>query len=373
MASRKKQVRPEFTRTREFIDSFCSLSDDQVDIVTTWAILTHHFSPKCVTPVIAPYLYITGGTGSGKSLLGRDVLSLVCRNHQNTAGMTGAALFRMIGTMDEETGEVVSNYPCMSMDEIDATFNGQKDEGLRLVLNVGNTEGASIPRVVGKRTLAYPVHCPKILIGIDNGHLPETVTNRSIRIDVKRASLETLASKRRFIRFKVQHEGQEIMAELSAMAFENSLIMREYEPADIDELTARQYEVAYALLQVAHYIGNEDRIREALMNVMTASPLRGKRALYRAIFDLFEETGEDRLSTRQLLAAVQDAGQSVPGNSGKGLAAVLSEDDVTPDYIRVGKSHMLYDENSTNVHRGYFKHKFDLAFMKYVLASEDDE
>lgn len=373
MATRK--IAPEFTRTREFIRRYVILDDDCLDIVTVWAMGTWCFSPRATNPATYPYLYVTAPKGSGKTVLGQDVLGCITRGHQSTVGATGPALFRMLALFDDETGGIIDLAPTLALDEIDATYSGGKDEDLRQVLNAGYKRGATVPRAMGKVSISYPVFCPKVLMGIDNGHLPDTVTDRSIRIDLHRADIAEMATIEPFYSFDVDDEAKELQAELANWAVDNSLVLREYRPEsmfDTGELKSpRQWEIARSLVQLAKAIGNEKRIREALATVMTRNPERptGKVALYRAIMGLYNALDVDRVTSRQILDWLAVEGVSVPGNSGKGLASVVSEDGIAPVYIRLSAEHPGIVDGQP-VQRGYFRHNFDGAFVRY-LEDED--
>lgn len=366
------KVSPMFTRTRDFVRRYVVLDNDSLDVVTTWIMGTWTFSPACTNPATYPYLYVAAPKGSGKTVLGQDVIGSVARDAQNTVGITGPALFRIMAAVDEETGDITNMAPTLAIDEIDATFSGAKDEGLRQILNAGYKRGASVPRAAGKSTINFPVFCPKVLMGIDNGHLPETVTDRSIRIDLHRASPDEMTTIEPFYSFDVEDEAAELSQQLSDWAKQNSCVLREYRPAPIEGFAPRQWEIARTIVQLAHAIGNEDRIRDALSALMTANPERpsGKVLLYRSIFALFAETDEDRLTSKQILERLAQDGVSVPGNSGKGLANVLSEDKIMGDYIRLRADHSGFDPERSPVQRGYFRHKFDGAFFRYL---EDEE
>lgn len=368
------KVAPEFTRAREFIARYTALGDDELDIVTVWAMGTWTFSPAApANPATYPYLYIAAAKGSGKTVLGQDVLGSICRMLQPTVGITGPGVFRIIGTYDEESGEVINDAPTLAMDEIDATFSGAKDEALRQMLNAGYKRGATVPRAAGKTTINFPVFCPKVLMGIDNGHLPDTVLDRSIRIDLRKYDHRQLTEMgvEPFYSFDVEDEAAELQQQLSDWAKREAMVLREYRPVAIEGLSARQWEIGRSIVQLAKSIGNEARIRAALHALFTKNPERpdAKVALYRAIFDLFMETDEDRLTTVQILGALKRGEVSVPGDSGKGLAAVLSEDGIAPDYIRLRPDHSGYVDGKP-IQRGYFRHRFDGPFVRYL---EDDE
>lgn len=374
MAANK--IAPEFTRTREFISRYSHLpTDDDLDLVTLWAMGTWTFSPAApFNPVTYPYLYLTGAKGSGKTLLGLDVFSYICRNHRAAVNITGPALFRMIGTYDEETGDIISHSPTLALDEIDATYSGNKDEALRGPVNAGYKRGATVPRAAGRTTIDFPVYCPKVLIGIDNGHLPDTITDRCIRVDLVKATPAQLATIQPLYSFDVEDEAAELSQELSDWAKREAMVLREYRPDAIPDLSPRQWEIARSLVQLAKAAGIEKRIRLALHRVMTRRPERpdGKVALYRSILSLFQEVGEDRVTTRQILTRLDADGIRVPGNSGKGLSAVLSADGIKPTYMRLREGANPHSGivDGQPVQRGYMRYAFDDAFVEYL---DDDE
>jgi hypothetical protein len=240
------------------------------------------------------------------------------------------------------------------------------------MLNAGYKRGSTVPRAMGKTTLNFPVFCPKILMGIDNGHLPETVLDRSIRIDLHRASRDEMSTIEPFYSFDTEDEAAELSQSLSDWAKDHSLALREYRPTEIPDLSPRQWEIARTLVQLAHEIGNEDEIRASLHWLMTRNPERpdNKVTLYRSILQVFADTGEDRVTTRQIMERLSVDGVSVPGNSGKGLAAVLSEEGIAPDYIRLRPEHPGSVADKP-IQRGYFRHKFDGAFARYLSDDED--
>lgn len=372
----KTKIAPEFTRNRDFLSRYNILDPDDLNLATVWSMGTWTFSPACKWPATFPYLYVTGPAGSGKSVFGQDSMGAICRRHKNATGATGPTLFRMLGIYDEETGEIENFAPTLACDEIDATFSGQKDEGLRQALNVGyKLSGSTIPRASGKSSIDFPVYGPKLLIGIDNGHLPETVTQRSIRIDMHKRSQGELdaAGIQPFYSWDVDDEAAEIQQSLSDWAKEHSMVLRDYRPKAPEGLTARQWEIGRTLVQLAHAIGNEAEIVESLLTVMNRNPEKPDRkvTLYRSIYTLFGMGDTDRVTTRQILAQLKTDGVRVPGDNGKGLSAVLSEDGITPDHIRLRPDHPGFVDDKP-IQRGYFRHKFDGAFIRF-LAPDDDE
>lgn len=366
-----------WARARAFIERYTTLDDSQLDYMATVAVGTWTFSEASpAMPATFPYTYVTGGKGSGKTVLCADVMGSICRQHESTAMVTGASLFRLLGHLDADTGEVIPTHSTLFVDEADALFNGAKDENTRGVLNVGYKRGATIPRVVGKVSVRYDAYGPKILAGIDNGHLPETVLDRCVRIDVQRATAADMPEP--FYSFDVEEEAAEISEELSQWARDNAMVLRDYRPEPIPGLVPRQWEISRSIIQLAKALGIEKRMRESMADLFSRNPERTetKVLMYRAIFDLFEDEGLDRVTTRQVLAKLRDEGIPVPGNSGKGLASALSDNGITPSAVRLPIGHpgitLNAEGNEVLVHRGFFRNQFDEAFVRYVLDDDDE-
>ena len=263
-ATKKQTPAPEFTRTREFIRRYIVLDADALDVATVWAMHTHLFSPACETPPTTPYLYITAPKGSGKTLFGQDVLGCITRAPMPTVGITGPGLIRLVGGGDDDGGEFedadsahAAAAPTLMVDEVDALYAGSKDEVLRMMLNAGYRRGGVVPRVVGKSVVNYSAFCPKVLMGIDNGHLPDTVADRSIRINLKRASADDMLTVEPFYSYEVEDESAELIQELSTWAKRNSEAIKAYKPTPVPEIAKvpRHWEIARTLVQVARAAG----------------------------------------------------------------------------------------------------------------------
>lgn len=363
----------EFQVTRDFGSRYTVMTDEERDIWTVWQMGTHCFSPMATWPATWPYMLLTGPAGSGKTVSGQDVAGCTCRMWRSAAGATGPTLFRMLGREDEETGEIENYAPTLFLDEIDATYSGSKDEPHRLSLNVGYKRGATIPRSAGKGSIDFPVYGPKILGGIDNGHLPETVSQRCIRIELERHSQDELTALgiEPFYTFDVEDEREDIQQMLHDWAVTNSIVLREYRPVAPKGLTARQWEISRSLVQLAHAIGIEQRIIKALITVFNRK--RGqdnaKQRLYTTIHELFQSTGKNRLTSREIKAALDAKGIGVAGNSLTGLGHLLGRDGIQP------KSIWVIDEEHPKgkSHRGYQLYQFDQAFVDYLPEQDDDE
>jgi len=367
-----------FTRVRDFIARFVALDDQQLDFSAIWAMGTWTFSPMApCMPYTYPMIYAKGPSGSGKTVYGRDVMGAVCRQPQALALATGPALFRTLITIDD--GEVINHYPTLSVDEIDAAYNGAKDEDLRTVFNIGYKTGTFIPRSAGKVSINYPAFCPKILMGIDNGHLPQTVTNRCIGIDTHIATDEEAGQLDDFFPWNVDEEAGEIQELLAQWARENAMVLREYEP-DKGDFVNRQWEISRSIIQLAHACGIENRIRGALKSLFNRATVVEpvKVRMYRTILRLFDSDGgpkQDRLTSKQIKAALDKAGIPVTGNSMTGMSYMFKEDGllaVKSPYVAIrDPQHPAFVSKERASHRGYLRHQFDEPFSRFL--AEDDE
>lgn len=370
---------PEFQRTRDFITRYSILQDEEADLATVFAMGTHCFSPACQWPATFPFLYITGPYGSGKTVLGQDCLGATARQWRSATGATGPTLFRMQGREDEETGEIENIAPTLCLDEVDRTFAGAQDHPLTQALNVAYKRGSTIPRSAGKSSIDFPVYGPKIMMGMDNGRLPDSVTQRSIRIELEKKSQDEKAAAgvEDFFIFDVEQETEELQQMLSDWAKAHSMVLRDYRPQFPSGLTARQWEIARTFVQLAHEMGPgmEARITHSLLTVFSRK--RGqesaKEKLYTAISEVFNTTGERKVTTKALMAHLNEKGIGVPGNSGKGLASLLSADGIGPKSIWIDDPESPFYSGKAQSHRGYQRYQFDEVFVKYLPDSDDDE
>lgn len=139
---------------------------------------------------VTPYLHIFSPTKRcGKSRLLECLHALVCRPW-SVVSATEATIMR----------KVDAEKPTLLYDEVDAVYRSSRDkskEGLRAVLNCGFARGAKVPRCAGREIIEYSVFCPKAFAGIGD-RLPDTIRDRSIRIQLIRRAREQIVEKLRF-------------------------------------------------------------------------------------------------------------------------------------------------------------------------------
>lgn len=153
-------------------------------MLALWAAHTYvaerfYTTPRLVASSPAPQ--------SGKTRL-IELLSLVTYKPCSSANMTPAALFRMISALTGDGG----TPPTIILDEVDTIFGKQatsSSEELRGLLNAGYKQGAKVYRCQGEganmQVVPFDCYAPVALAGIA-GNLPDTISTRSIIVNLKR-------------------------------------------------------------------------------------------------------------------------------------------------------------------------------------------
>lgn len=310
---------PIVERIAGFQRSFVAISPEELLITSHYVLHTHQFSERCEQPYTTPYLYIhSAQKGSGKTLLGNDILGCLCRNFQAVNNVTPATLFRL------------TEARCtLAIDEVDILFDGTKsNDDLVSVLNTGYRKGGYVPRADSKAedgVRRYSTFGPKILIGIDNGKMKDTTRERCIPIHMHRATDEERKTVQPFYHYKVEDEIESLNAEIYNWSFEHTKGMREYEPEVIESLSPRQWEIVMPLLQVARVTGYEAEMREAIEKVFEdqiAPENSVEIDMLVTLQTMFEANG-DRIASADVLAELHKDNR-FKGWNGKMLGGKLA-------------------------------------------------
>jgi hypothetical protein len=319
-------------------------------VAHTWALDGAHATP---------YLLVTSPEKrSGKSRL-LEVLELLARRPWRVASASEAAMFRKIS----------EHRPTLLLDEIDAIFGSasERTEPLRAVLNAGNRPGSNVARCVGdgaKQTVVdFSVYCPKALAGIDTGRVPDTITDRSIRLAMKRkTSAEPAAGFRHRYADAEARPIREALEAWGAAHAEELLLAEPDLPAGLDDRAAEAWEPLVAIAELA---GGDVPARAraaalALIGDEGDEPGHGARLLakLREVFD-----DEEVLATTTILAEV-NGDDELPfggwrhgdGLDPRGLARLLKPYGVKRRTIRLG------DQTA----KGYRRDQFEEPWARYL-------
>jgi hypothetical protein len=338
------------------IRRYVSLSEAQAVVAALWAAHTHTMEAAEATP----YLAISSSEkGSGKTLL-LEVLELVVAKPWLTGRVSAAVLIRKV---DKER-------PTLLLDESDAAFSGEKDyaEALRGVLNTGHRRGGKASLCVGQGANIsfkdFSTFCAKAIAGI--GKLPDTVADRSIPIQLKRARKEEVLA--RFRRREAEQEATPIRRHLEAWAEVVVTTLAEARPSLPDCLTGRQQDAVEPLLAIADLVGGNwpERARRAILEIFSDGQAEDDSTGVRLLADIkavFDERKSDRIPSADLVEALAKIETSPWGDwHGKPLtpaklAKLLQPKGIAPIAMRV---------SPTSTPRGYQREDFEDAWSRYL-------
>lgn len=305
----------------------------------------------------SPLLAITSPVmRSGKSRL-LDALELLVSRPWRAVLPSDAVIYRYIE----------AEHPTLLLDEVDAIFNRKATEyeGLRALLNAGNRQGTTVPRVVGQGTKMtvkkFSVYCPKALAGI--GNLPATVADRAIPIRLERRSKRDPVA-------KFRRAGAELSAAPIREALETllpGLAVDAARPTIPDELDDRAADGWEPLLALADLAGGD---WPALAR-KAAVQLQGSReqdeeavalVLLNDVRDAFAVLGADRVMTGDLL-------EHLHGLEGSPWAEYLGKPLSTHGLAKLLRPFRIQSRNvrqGADVRKGYLLEQFTDTFERYL-------
>ena len=230
---------------QRYLRRYVVLADPQARACTLWVAHCHAFAVAEATP----YLHVTSAVKqSGKTRL-LEVLEPLVPAPWLTGRVSAAVLTRKV---DSET-------PTLLLDESDAAFTHHSAyaDALRAILNSGYRRSGVSSLCVGQGAgLTYrdfSTFCPKAIAGI--GALPDTVTDRSIRIVLKRRAPDERVD--RFRQRDAHRGGAPLRAQLAAWRGRAVEALRDAAPALPPDLGDRAADVWEALIAIADLAGDD--------------------------------------------------------------------------------------------------------------------
>lgn len=326
-------------------------------LLALWVLHTWTFGDSFPErPYTTPYIYLNSlEPGSGKTTL-LNLLRPLALNTEKADNMTSSVLFRLIESI----------HPTMLIDEVDALFTGTKaTEEMRGVVNSGYKVGGYIwrnaPGKDGPEPRKFDTYCPKIMAGLDNGHLPETVASRSIEIILEKAgSVNTEGqlvapdgtTRETYYEFLAAQASEHVVREIQLFIAEWAARYSRYMPKPLPGMGPRQFELAFPLLQVAHAAGVDAEAAEWIKAAFEHKPRRDthEQAMLRSIHALFQESGAERMFSRDLFGPL--------GITGKKLATDLAK-------LGVQGGNDMTISNRTG--KGYYRSQFEALWAQMGL------
>ena len=343
----------------EYIRKYVSMSEEQSDASALWVAHSHAVDAAEATP----YLSIRSAEKqSGKTRL-LECLDVVVARPWLTGRVTSAVLVRKV---DQDS-------PTLLLDESDAAFRGDKEyaETLRGLLNAGYKRNgrASLCVRVGKDFAVkdFSVFCPKAIAGI--GELPDTVSDRSIPIILRRKS-----ASEHVIRFRSRdatEAGLPIREDLERWADVSVPLLEQSRPTIPPELGDRAADVWEPLLAIADLAGEAwpDRARAAAVALSgdgSNEDISPGVSLLNDIREVFVEMSSDRMPSASLVSALIGKEECPWGDlkgkplDARSLARLLKPFDIRPHGLRL--------EDRTTP-KGYYIRDFADAWSRYLPAS----
>jgi len=323
---------------------------EQADAVALWVVHSHAFDAAETTPRLSIQ---SAEKRSGKTRL-LELLDLLVRAPVSTASISAAALFRL----------VAEGPATLLIDEIDTVFSsrGSGAQDLRGLLNAGYRRGGGVIRSAGKGrgTERYSVFAPVVLAGI--GNLPDTVSDRSIPIRMKRRADGELVEK--FRRRDVELEAHELRARIGRWADEHVNHLATVRPEMPDVLGDRSSDIWEPLLAIASIAGDDwtERATAAAIALSARSAADdrnpGVRLLEAIRAVLLERSDRKQIASAELATAVNESDPSFGADpiDVREIAVRLREFDIRPRPLRRGN----------DVFRGYCRSDFEDAFGRYL-------
>jgi Protein of unknown function (DUF3631) len=338
-----------------FARRYVVMSDSQAVAVALWTVHTHALDGCEQSPLLA---ITSAEKRSGKTRL-LDVLELLVSNPWRVITPSEAVVFRKID----------ADSPTLLLDEVDAIFNPKANgatEGLRALLNAGNRAGTMVPRCVGpsQALTSFSVFCPKALAGIRD--LPETISDRSIPIRLKRRAPSEPVE--RFRRRDAEEQAESLGLWLRAWADHHLPALTEARPELPDDLNDRAQDAWEPLLAIADRAGGEwpKRARAAAVRLSADDATDDESAGVQLLHDINAVSTaqeEDRISSVGLAAELHEIEESPWGEwygkpiSAHGIAKLLRQFEIRPRTVR-------FDDGTTA--KGYLFSQFADAFARYL-------
>ena len=309
------------------------LADEAASVTALWSLHTHAAEASEVFPRLT---FTSPEKRCGKTR-GQEVIELIVSRPLRTGSITSAALFRLIEKFK----------PTLLIDEADTFFS--EHEELRGIVNLGHRVGGFVPRCEGDDNAVRLFRAWGPLSIACIGNLPDTTTDRSIEIRMRRKKPEEKVA--RFRVKSVKRELADLPRKAARWAKDNLEILRHSSPELPNSLNDRQADNWEPLLAIADLVGGEwpERTRKAAVVLSGSDDVLDERVGPQLLADLRIVFGlRTELWTKDILTALHALPERPWGewSSGKGspprpvsariLAQLLRPYRIKAQQIRIG-------------------------------------
>ncbi|MDF3838552.1 DUF3631 domain-containing protein [Cupriavidus basilensis] len=329
--------------------------------IVLWALATYFVDVIRVAPLLA---FFSPVKRCGKTTALGLLKSLVNRAYA-ASNLTPATLFRM----------PAHNKPTLLIDEADTFFGSRELTG---IINSGHTrQAASITRVERGRNVSFSTFFMKAIFGI--GHLPETLEDRSILIELQRKRPEEIVE----MHMPSANDAfAPVRACFARLAHEHANDVRNATRDPINLGNDRFSDNWEPLLAVASILGSDwlEHARHAATKLSARTDHRDQAGLEELLSDIklaFESAAASKLSTGQLMQTLTNDPEKPWGRFTRGgpitahdLARLLRPLHIRSVNLRTERS--PGDVGPAPSLKGYYHRDFEDAFARY-LPSDPSE
>lgn len=337
---------------RRFVKFTDERGDAEITTLALYVLHTHAFDAAHATP----YLHIKSpAKRAGKTRL-LEVLQLVCRDAIRASSITGAAVFQLIE----------AKRPTLLIDEVDSIFNARSEyaETLRGVLNDGyKPGGVAIRGTQEGEPREFSTWSPKVLCGIENNSLPDTIQDRCVVISLERKlKHQTVERLREREVAESAAEMRDRLADWSLLAAER---LAEFQVETIHQISDRAEEIWEPLLAIADDAGGDWPSRARVAVLRLAGEESGDQdhglLLLTKLREMFEATNV--LTSKAICISLREDPELPFGDyrrgdgiNARGLSQLLRPYGVGPQQIRLGPDKI----------RGYRTQQFENVWERYL-------
>jgi putative DNA primase/helicase len=336
------------------IATYVVMSEANRVAVVLWILMTYAVEGLFTLPLL---LISSPQKWCGKSTL-QMLLNRLCRKPLLLSNSSTAAMFRIIE----------KSRPTLLLDEVDTWLRNDDDQSLRGLINAGHTrDTAQVLRCDGEKSepRLFDVFAPKAISGINSRGLNDTMTDRSIIIELARRGPNEPVGRLRQDRLNLDH----LRSLARRWADDHLSAIQVAEPTVPPELNDRAADNWRPLLALADLAGGSwpERARQA---ARALSPGDGDEEdiltqLLTDIREIFTERAAARLSSADLVATL-GALEARPWGEWKHgkamtatqLAKLLKPFGVATRNVKVG----------SRVFKAYQRQSFDDPFARYLQS-----
>lgn len=307
-----------------------------------------------------PYMLIVSPEKRAGKTRALETLELMVREDVRAGNITAAGVFQAIEAWT----------PTLLVDEVDAIFRARSEqaETLRAVLNAGNRRGSYVVRgSQDGKPVKFSTWSAKVLAGINNQRLPDTVRDRSIVIGMQR--LNSGEHVQDLFPAEIAETIETLTDRLADWADENIEWLTTWRRSErIRQLDTRLQEAWDPLLAIAELAGGDwpDRARAAAIalaeSAVDPSEAEHGHILLTALRSIFADNG-DVLASKVICEKLDEEEELPFGGYGDGsgikprtLAKLLKP------YGIKSKTVWIKDKSA----KGYHRDDFDDAWKRYT-------